>query len=76
MEFIIRFRKIILLLSCFMFWAGAANGFVAGHQHTDLSVIPDFWLDKAKADLHIAYNHTSHGSQIITGMNALRAHPL
>ena len=68
-------RKIILLLSCLLLWAGSAYGFVVGHQHTDLSLIPDSWLDKVKTDLHIAYNHTSHGSQIITGMNALRAYP-
>ena len=53
----------------------AAAGFVIGHKNTDLSQIPEYWLNKAKADLHIAYNHTSHGSQLITGMNALSAFP-
>ena len=37
----------------------------------DLSKIPDEWINKAKANLHIAYGHTSHGSQIITGMTGL-----
>jgi hypothetical protein len=36
-----------------------------------LGLIPDTWMTKAKSDLHIAYNHTSHGSQLITGMNTL-----
>ncbi len=36
--------------------------------------IPEELIDSAKAKLHIAYNHTSHGSQLITGMNALRNH--
>ncbi len=53
----------------------AQNGFVVGHNETDLSVIPDIWINQAKADLHIAYNHTSHGSQLITGMNALKNYP-
>jgi hypothetical protein len=38
-------------------------------------LIPDAWIAKAKEVLHIAYNHTSHGSQLITGMNALEAYP-
>lgn len=33
--------------------------------------IPQEWIEKAKTDLHIAYGHTSHGSQLITGMNML-----
>ncbi|GEM_PF-1958302 len=53
----------------------AQNGFVVGHNQTDLSQIPDTWITQAKADLHIAYNHTSHGSQLISGMNALESYP-
>ncbi len=53
----------------------AQAGFVVGHTHTDLSNIPDEWITQAKSDLHIAYNHTSHGSQLITGMNALQSFP-
>ena len=33
--------------------------------------IPQNYIDKAKTDLHIAYGHTSHGSQLITGMETL-----
>ena len=52
-----------------------AASFVVDHTSTDLDQIPTEWLSKAKADLHIAYNHTSHGSQLITGMNAMKAYP-
>ncbi len=51
-------------------------GFVVDHKDTELSVIPDQWITSAKENLHISYNHTSHGSQLITGMNSLRAFPL
>ncbi len=51
------------------------TGFVIGHENTEVSRIPAYWLNKAKADLFIAYNHTSHGSHIITGMNALAEFP-
>ena len=44
---------------------------VANHTTTHLSAIPEQWISKAKTDLHIAYGHTSHGSQLITGMNGL-----
>ena len=44
---------------------------VMDHQCTDLSRIPVEWINKAKSDLHIAYGHTSHGSQLITGMTGL-----
>lgn len=48
---------------------------IVGHENTDPSVIPDEWIARAKSDLHIVYNHTSHGSQIITGLNALKNFP-
>jgi hypothetical protein len=45
------------------------------HRHTDLAQIPQAAIDQAKASLHIAYQHTSHGSQLITGMESLAAFP-
>jgi hypothetical protein len=44
---------------------------IADHTTTQLSSIPQQWILKAKTDLHIAYGHTSHGSQLITGMEGL-----
>ena len=46
---------------------------IANHTTTHLSAIPEQWILKAKSDLHIAYGHTSHGSQLITGMDGLVA---
>lgn len=37
--------------------------------------IPDPWMDAIRSNLHIAYQHTSHGSQLITGMDALKRLP-
>lgn len=37
----------------------------------DLQGIPEEWITKAKENLHIAYFHTSHGSQLSTGMSNL-----
>ncbi len=44
---------------------------IIDHRSTVLSSIPSRWIDSAKAKLHIAYGHTSHGSQLITGMSGL-----
>ncbi len=41
------------------------------HNCIVLSDIPTNWINQAKSDLHIAYGHTSHGSQLITGMTGL-----
>ncbi len=41
------------------------------HRSTNLASIPSNWIDSARARLRIAYGHTSHGSQLITGMTGL-----
>lgn len=47
------------------------NSMIIDHQCVDLDQIPAEWINEAKAVLHIAYGHTSHGSQIISGMTGL-----
>lgn len=51
------------------------NGAImANHNNAtlaDLNSIPIEWFTKAQSDLHIYYNHTSHGSQVTTGMSGL-----
>lgn len=49
----------------------ATESMIIDHRHTDLKDVPLEWIDQAKTDLHIAYGHTSHGSQITTGMTGL-----
>lgn len=44
---------------------------VANHDSIKLERIPSVWIEKAKKNLHIAYGHTSHGSQIISGLLGL-----
>jgi len=48
---------------------------IIDHNNTDASIIPDEYIISAKNNLHIAYQHTSHGSQIISGMTALATYP-
>jgi hypothetical protein len=51
-------------------WASPASGqaLIIDHHTDDIWQIPDSAIEDAKATLHIAYGHTSHGSQIISGM--------
>ena len=48
-----------------------ADAVIIDHRHTDISLIPQTAIEQAKTDLHIAYGHTSHGSQLTTGMTGL-----
>jgi hypothetical protein len=49
------------------------TGFIIDHTTASLALIPQLWVQTAKTNLHIAYGHTSHGSQLITGMDGLVA---
>jgi hypothetical protein len=44
---------------------------IIDHRATRLAEIPDYWVEAAKRTLHIAYGHTSHGSQLTSGMSGL-----
>jgi hypothetical protein len=44
---------------------------IIDHLCTKLNDIPSEWISSAKQNLHIAYGHTSHGSQITDGMTGL-----
>jgi hypothetical protein len=69
-------KKRALVLACLLIaCAASAMGgpLTADHTSTDIAKIPPYWIEKAKTDLRVTYGHTSHGSQIITGMNILKS---
>jgi hypothetical protein len=43
---------------------------VVNHNHTDIQQIPDFWIAAARPYV-VHFAHTSHGSQILSGLNWL-----
>jgi len=51
--------------------AASSAPIIIDHTTTDITAIPQAWIEQAKQTLHIAYGHTSHGSQLTTGMAAL-----
>ncbi len=66
---------IVMVAILAMVPSACADVIIIDHTCTDLSEIPDEWIGQSKDNLHIAYQHTSHGSQLITGMNALENFP-
>ncbi len=58
-----------------MLWAGVCGGapIRIDHLHTDITQLTEVQINRAKAKLHIAYGHTSHGSQLTEGMEGLVA---
>jgi hypothetical protein len=55
--------------------AAGAQPIIINHNTTDLSKIPSNWIVQAKANLRVGYGHTSHGSQLVTGIEAFRGSP-
>lgn len=53
----------------------AQQPIIIDHTCTDLSKIPDYWIEQAKAQLRLSYGHTSHGSQPVSGMDVLMTDP-
>lgn len=44
---------------------------IVDHTTTDISRIPPYWISRAKELLRLSYGHTSHGSQLVSGMGVL-----
>ncbi len=44
---------------------------VIDHTCTQLDQVPTSWIDQAKNSFRVSYGHTSHGSQIISGISTL-----
>ncbi len=63
----------LLVFSPFHDGVCADSPIIADHTCTNISAVPVVDIEHAKERLHIAYGHTSHGSQLITGMSALAA---
>ena len=64
-----RHRSLILIILLECTFAHAQ--IIIDHTCANLSALPAEAIAQAKASLHIAYGHTSHGSQLTTGMSSL-----
>jgi hypothetical protein len=64
---------VILILICAILQPQIIHAQIVA-DHTRTGEIPVSAVTLAKSTLHIAYGHTSHGSQLVTGMDALMSH--
>jgi hypothetical protein len=74
-----------MILMAFMFilclmWPLCAASFaqeaiIIDHTCTDLSRIPEYWINQAKKQLRLSYAHESHGGHPVTGMRVLMNNP-
>ncbi len=67
------YTALVMLIFSY-FSTSFAQAIVANHEHINRGDIPTTWIEAAKSDLRIWYGHTSHGSQLTTGMNNLHGH--
>ena len=51
--------------------AVATSPLLIDHNDVDIAALSSNQINRAKAVLHIGYGHTSHGSQLTTGMSGL-----
>ena len=61
----------LLLASPALLSPAAGQALIIDHACADIRQIPESAITNAKQSLHIAYGHTSHGSQLTTGMSGL-----
>jgi hypothetical protein len=63
----------LLVLSFLLFPPSQVLALVVNHTAvTEFEQAPDYWIEQAKQNFVIGYGHTSHGSQITTGMSMVR----
>ncbi len=68
--------RIVILSAFFVLlpvYSIAAQGVIIDHTCTDISKIPDSWINQVKSALKIHYAHTSHGEQLMEGSSRLMA---
>lgn len=65
--------QILFFSLCLSFSSPLYSAIIIDHTTTDLSAIPESWINTAKTNLRLSYGHTSHGSQPVQGMRILAA---
>jgi len=50
----------------------SSGALIIDHTTADITQIPSSYIDAAKANLRLSYGHTSHGSQLVSGLSYWR----
>jgi hypothetical protein len=66
-------RMSVTLFFCLMLFCSSVvySQIIIDHTCCDINQVPSTYTEAAKLGLHVAYEHTSHGSQLVTGMNMI-----
>lgn len=64
-------------VGAFMMFANVPDGLaqeaiIIDHTCINVNQVPAIWVEEAKAQFRMSYGHTSHGSQIVSGMNVIK----
>ena len=68
-----KYLQFFLVILMIVFFSGIifSQGIIIDHTCTDITKIPDTWINKVKSMLKVHYAHTSHGEQITEGLERL-----
>jgi hypothetical protein len=64
-------KLLLIVFVSLLSYSAALSQINIDHNSTNLIQVPEEWITAAKTELHIAYGHTSHGSQLTDGMTGL-----
>lgn len=62
---------ILMFFLLFTYYSYAADAIIIDHTCCDLGAVPEHYVEQVKNNFSMAYGHTSHGSQIISGITLL-----
>ncbi|MBN1199500.1 MAG: SGNH/GDSL hydrolase family protein [Bacteroidales bacterium] len=65
---------LILFLEGCLLKVSSQQPIIIGHTSTDLNMVPLEYVNEAKSTMKVWYGHTSHGSQITSGIDNLQNH--
>jgi|GEM_PF-357618 len=70
-QFFILIVIVLLMAACQALYAARIAPIIIDHTCSDLSLIPDSWIENARQNIRIFHASTSHGMQPIEGMSRL-----
>ena len=69
--------RILLMLTMILLAFNVSTSFagpiIVDHTTTDLSQIPDSWINQVKQNIKVYFGHTSHGMQITNGLLSIES---
>jgi len=72
-SFEINLNFLLILTLLLSYTSFAQQPIIIDHNCKDINKIPVSYIQLAKDNLRIGYSHTSHGSQLVTGLNSIKS---